>query len=147
VVVIVAVVSVIGFLLLPPFDVNRRQRANEATAAARLRLLTSIEKEYAKEHTREGYVCELVKLRARAQLRRDYDPDFFSTGNGAGYTFVISGCETASDTAVRQYRIIAIPMEPGKSGRRFFCTDETGVLRYTLDESSESCLASRNVID
>ena len=96
---------------------------------------------------REGYVCELVKLRARARLRPDYDPDFFSTGKGVGYTFVISGCDPASDTVVRQYRIIAAPMEPGKSGLRSFCTDETGVLRYTLDASAESCPVSHDVID
>jgi hypothetical protein len=132
---------------LPATDVNKRQRANEASAVARLFLLTSIEKESAEKSVREGYVCDLAKLGARAQLRRDYDPDFFSTGKRAGYTFVISGCETASDTAVRQYRIIAVPMEPGKSGWRSFCTDETGVLRYTLEASLESCFASRNVID
>ena len=114
---------------------------------ARLVLLTSIEKEYAENHARQGYVCDLAKLGARAPLRRDYDPDFFSTGKRAGYSFVISGCETASDTAVRQYRIIAVPIEAGKSGWRSFCTDETGVLRYTLDASAESCFASRNVID
>jgi hypothetical protein len=136
-----------GFLLLRPHDVNKRQRANEATAVARLLFLTSIEKEYASEHSREGYVCDLAKLGARAQLRRDYDPDFFSTGRRAGYSFVISGCETTSGTAVRQYRIVAVPMEPGKSGWRSFCADETGVLRYALDVSVESCLASRNVID
>jgi hypothetical protein len=80
-------------------------------------------------------------------MTRDYDPDFFSTGKRAGYSFVISGCETTPDAAVRQYRIIAVPMEPGKSGWRSFCTDEPGVLRYTLDASAESCLASHNVID
>ena len=136
-----------GFLLLPVRDVNKRQRANEATAVARLRLLTSVENEYAEKHTHEGYICDLAKLGVRAQLRRDYDPDFFSTGRRAGYSFAISGCETASNTAVRQYRIIAVPMEPSKSGWRSFCTDETGVLRYTLDASAESCFASRNVID
>ena len=114
---------------------------------ARLALLTSIEKEYAEKHGREGYVCDLAKLGARTQLRRDYDPDFFSTGRRAGYNFVISGCEATSDSAVRQYRITAIPMEPGKSGWRSFCTDETGVLRYTLDAPVESCFTSGNVID
>jgi hypothetical protein len=58
---------------------------------------------------------------------RDYDPDFFSTGERAGYSFVISGCETLGDKAVRQYQIMAVPIEPGKSGWRSFCTDETGV--------------------
>jgi hypothetical protein len=128
-------------------DVNKRRRANEATAVARLILLTSIEKEYAEKHAREGYVCDLAKMRASAQLRRDYDPDFFSTGRRAGYSFVVSGCETPSGTAVRQYRILAVPIEQGKSGWRSFCTDETGVLRYTLDARPESCRASRNVIE
>jgi len=114
---------------------------------ARLILLTSIKKEYAEKHAREGYVCDLAKLGARAQLRRDYDPGFFSTGKRAGYSFLISGCETASDTAVRHYRITAVPLEPDKSGWRSFCTDETGVLRHTLDASAESCFASPNVID
>ena len=114
---------------------------------ARLRVLTSIEKEYAEKHAGEGYVCDLAKLAATAQPRRDYDPDFFSTGKRAGYSFVISGCETAWKTEVRQYRVIAVPTEPGKSGWRSFCTDETGVLRYTLDASAESCFASSDVID
>ena len=114
---------------------------------ARLLVLTSIEKEYVETHAREGYVCDLAKLGPRAQQRRDYDPDFFSTGKRAGYSFVISGCETRSDIPVRQYRIIAVPMEPGKSGSRSFCTDETGVLRYTLNASAESCLTSHNIID
>ena len=138
---------ILVLIVVPAQDVNKRQRANEASAVARLRLLCSMEKEYAQGHLSEGYVCDLAELAAKVPPTQDYLSAFFSTGTISGYRSVISGCETASGGAVTHYRVIAIPIEPGKSVWRTFCTDETGVLRYTFDASSESCFSSHEIID
>lgn len=136
----------ISILLVPAFDANKLQRANEATAVARLRLLTSAEKEYAREHVADGYACDLAKLEPRAHTTDVYDSEFYLNGTAAGYQFAILGCES-SGSGVRKYRILAAPTEPGKSGWRSFCSDETGVLRYTLEAPPNSCFNSRSVID
>jgi hypothetical protein len=48
---------------------------------------------------------------------------------------------------VMRYRAIAVPLEPGKSGVRAFCTDQTGALWYDPSGSPENCLATRRTID
>jgi hypothetical protein len=106
-----------------------------------------MEKEYAREHPRQGYICDLAELGGRVTLSQDYLSNLFSTGRSSGYHFVISGCETTWGIAVGHYRISAVPLEPGKSGWHSFCTDESGVLRYSLDTSPESCFVSGKITD
>jgi hypothetical protein len=53
---VITILGVVGVMLfvVPAQDVDKRQRANEASTVAQLRRLTSIEKGYSQQHAREG---------------------------------------------------------------------------------------------
>ncbi len=149
------VALIAGFFLLlvaaffiPVMDgPNRRQHSNEASAVGTLRRLNTLESNYAATHPVRGFTCELRRLQPAVPVTDAYETDeFWRAGVRVGYKFVVSGCEAGPRGVVMQYQVTATPLEPGKSGFRAFCTDQTGALWYDPDGSAEKCLASRRPI-
>ena len=49
----------------------------------------------------------------------------------SGYTIAPSGCTTGTGgTATVTYIVSATPQSPGQTGIRYFCSDQSGVIRY-----------------
>ena len=46
-----------------------------------------------------------------------------------------------ADPTHPKFSVAAAPIEPGRSGFRAFCTDDSGVLWYDKDGSAADCLA------
>lgn len=127
---------------------NRRRRASEAVAVGSLRRLTALQYEYAASHSTKGFACQLPLLKSGARYNEDYDSDaLLLTGEYVGYRIAFVACEPEPNGVVTRYQISAVPLEPGKSGVRAFCIDETGSLWYDPSGSAENCLASRRTID
>jgi hypothetical protein len=145
-----AVVFVLGVaaLSIPVMDgPHSRRNANEAVAVGHLRRITTLQTEYATSHATKGFSCELAKLKTEAPPNGDYDTDqFLMSGTWSGYNLALTGCEVGPDGEVVRYRVTAVPREPGKSGVRAFCTDQSGLLWYDSDGSGEKCLASRRLL-
>jgi hypothetical protein len=57
---------------------------------------------------------------------------------------MIVGCKGAP---VANYKITLTPMGMGIKGRRAFCADESGVVRYSDDGRGISCLSENNRIE
>jgi hypothetical protein len=116
--------------------------ANEASAASTLRTLNTAEVTYAASYPERGFTCALSDMGGmgagggptehQAML---IDPRLAS-GKKNGYVFKISGCGTIPATT---YNISAGPAEPN-SGTRAFCSDESAVIRFSLDGKADSCL-------
>jgi hypothetical protein len=148
-------VAVIIFLLLllvlsiPTLDgPNSHRNAREAVAVGKLRRITTLQNDYAVLHPTKGFACQLPLLKPTAATRDDYDADaFLLSSDHAGYRTSLIGCEPELGGMVRRYQITAVPLEPGKSGVRAFCTDQTGVLWYDAGGSAANCLAVRRTID
>jgi hypothetical protein len=130
---------------VPVLDVNQRQRRNEASTVARLHRLNDLQNSYAVSHPTKGFSCELLQLKPSGPVDDTYDPDaFLLTGVYGGYRFTVPNCRTDSNGVVTQYQLTAAPLEPGKSGFRAFCTDQTHVMWFASDGSAKNCLALRH---
>lgn len=133
-------IAALLFLLLVvvPHTLGTTRRANEAAAIKSVVDIAQAEMQYKANYPALGYTCALAALGgdprsgspspAAAQLiARDE-----TTGKKAGYLFSILDCTPQSVTApnpVTSYRILATPQQPGKSGQRSFCTDQTSAIK------------------
>jgi hypothetical protein len=136
-------------LFVPVLDgPNSHRAAREATAVGHLRRLTTLQNSYSASHPDKGFACQLSLLKSANPANGDYDPDEFLLSEAfVGYRITLTGCEPEPNGLVMRYRAIAVPLEPGKSGVRAFCTDQTGALWYDPSGSPENCLATRRTID
>jgi hypothetical protein len=114
---------------------------NEASAASALRTLNTAEVSYAAAYG-QGFTCALSDLGGmgggggptehQAML---IDPRL-AGGKKNGYVFALSGCD---GTPGSRYSVSAVPADPS-SGTRAFCSDESAVIRFSMDGKAESCL-------
>jgi hypothetical protein len=127
---------------------NSHRAAREATAVGNLRKLTALQNSYSASHPEKGFACQLSLLKSSTPSSGDYDPEeFLLLDRYAGYKITLDGCEPGPNGLVAHYRAIAIPVEPGKSGVRAFCTDQSGSLWYDNGGSAENCLAIRRSLE
>ena len=119
----------------------------EADAVGSLDKINSIENRYVASHPDKGFTCELGALRAQAS-GTDVSEQISGllSGQRTGYKFAFAGCTPDTNGIVTHYQIFAIPIGPGRTGIRAFCTDQTGKLFYDLNGSPSQCLATRREI-
>jgi hypothetical protein len=147
-VVIVAVVFIFLVLSIPVFDgPNSRRTAKEAVAVGTLRTLNRFQDEYAGKSSEKSFACHLLQFKTLTSLKDLYAGDeFLTSGTRSGYRFEVTNCQPDSGGVAKHYQITAVPVEPGKSGVRAFCSDESGALWYDPKGSASNCLASRRLL-
>jgi len=117
----------------------------ESAAVGSLRRINKLEGRYAVEHTREGFACELSLLRPTMQVSAaDGLGEILLQGEQRGYKFKMVGCAAEPSGIVTRYQLVAVPIRPGRTGVRAFCTDQSGEVFYDPVASAAKCLASRN---
>jgi hypothetical protein len=127
---------------LAPTTVDPMRAANEASAAGALRMLNTAEVTYAASYPQHGFTCALSDMGGmgsgggptehQAML---IDPRLAS-GKKNGYVFKIGGCGVIPAST---YSISAVPADLN-SGTRAFCSNESAVIRFSLDGKADSCL-------
>ena len=145
-----SVMLVVAWIMLPLLDEpHRRQFVSEAVTVATLRTINRLQMRYSEAHPKEGFACDLSLLKSADQPKDPrYDPtEFLVSGTQSGYRFVVVTCHPAPTGVVAHYQIAALPIEPGRSGFRTFCTDEFGGLWYDQDGSIENCLGLRRSLE
>ena len=116
---------------------------NPAVVAA-MRTINTAEVTYAAMYPGVGFTCSLSDLdgfgKGDAGPRQAMLIDSgLASGKRAGYVLTLSGCSGEPSTA---YRLTAVrPMMDGMPSRTF-CTDQTGVIRYSDEGGAAACLAS-----
>jgi len=119
----------------------------EADAVGSLVKINSLEKQYAASHSDKGFACELVVLRPQESgTDKSGQVSGLLNGQRSGFKFAFAACAPAANGIVTQYQIFAVPVRPGITGIRAFCTDQTGKLFYDLNGSASECLALRREI-
>ena len=148
VVVLILLLS-LAVLFIPMLDgPNMHRNAREADAVGKLHRITTLQNDYAASHPAQGFACQLPLLKRATPTKDEYDPDaFLLSGDHAGYRIALTECEPEAGGVVTRYRVTAVPLEPGKSGVRAFCTDQTGVLWYDANGSVENCVALHRTIN
>jgi type IV pilus assembly protein PilA len=116
--------------------------ASEASAVSGVRTLNTAEVTYAASFPGHGFTCTLSDLGGMGsgsgpteQQAMLIDPRLAS-GKKNAYVFALSGCD---GTPASRYSIVAVPADPS-SGTRAFCSDESAVIRFSVDGKANSCL-------
>jgi hypothetical protein len=120
---------------------------NEHAAVGSLRKVNTLESQYAAAHANKGFACELPLLQPTGKTQDAFDPNAaLLSGEWSGYKFAVVGCAPVANGIVTHYRVTAVPVYPGGTGFRAFCTDESGKVFYDLNGSASECLAARLVL-
>jgi type IV pilus assembly protein PilA len=120
-----------------------RSAANESAAVSSLRTLNTAEITYAATYPNRGYTCSLWDLdgfgssQASEHHAMLIDSNL-ATGKKAGYVFMLSGC---AGSPASTFKATAVPAEPAL-GARSLCSDQTAVIRYSVDGKPATCLSS-----
>jgi type IV pilus assembly protein PilA len=133
--IVVAIILIIAAIAIPSL-MRSKMAANEAAAGESVRTITTGETTYAAACPDTGYSPTLNELYTGAvcaggkniidEVLGASDPSFRS-----GYTFTYTA--TPSGGLNTTYTITALPSAVGITGNRGFFSDQTGVIRYSLD--------------
>jgi type IV pilus assembly protein PilA len=116
---------------------------NEASAASAMRTLMIAQTRYATLYPARGYTCSLSDLGGMGGSDQNehqamlIDPRLAS-GKKNDYRFAFSGCD-GSPTS--KFTVTAVPAESGM-GMKTFCSDQSGMIRFSSDPNPASCVST-----
>ena len=122
-----------------PNLLRSRIAANEASAVGSIRTINTSEITYAASNPQAGFSADLEKLGGSIPCNASpttaclIDPPLAS-GQRSGYRFTYEAQDTNGDQVLDAYFVQAVPVEPGTTGQRSFCSDESGVIRFSSPE-------------
>ena len=138
---IIAAIAIPGLL-------RSRIAANESSAVGSVRTINTVEYTYSSTYPKVGFTCALKDLDGMGPQYSEKSAGLIDSvlagGQKSGYRFALRDC---SGSPVESYRVTAEPTERNKTGRRAFCSDQTGVIRYTPQGTAEACLSSGIPLD
>jgi prepilin-type N-terminal cleavage/methylation domain-containing protein len=146
--IVVAIILIIAAIAIPNM-LRARIAANEASAVASLRTISTAETTYASTFPATGYTCLLTDLGPPAgggpvtSSAAGILDDVLSTGQKAGYIFGLQDC---AGTPRANYTSTAAPVNIGGTGTRAFCSATPGVINFASDGLVATCLSAGNVI-
>jgi len=115
-----------------PNLLSARVAANEAAAIGSVRTITVAQVSYATNHQEEGFTCSLADLGNAGLL-----DSTLASGTKSGYRYELVACD---GTPVQHYTILAMPMTPGTTGQRTFCSDESAVIKSMATNATGNCM-------
>lgn len=114
--------------------------ANEASAIGSLRSISLACAAHAAEH--KGYPPSLASLWPGPHRKSIRDADqiegLLASGRKSGYTFTYTVVDADGDGIADAYSVHADPTERGVTGIRHFYTDQTGVIRASVDSPASA---------
>jgi prepilin-type N-terminal cleavage/methylation domain-containing protein len=143
---VVTVILIISAIAVPNF-LRSRQRANEASAVASIRVINTASVTYSMTYPNLGYPASLATLGGAnpctaSSTQACLIDDLIAQGVKSGYSFIWTG-DGATPSVT--YLITGTPQAIGSSGQRMFCTDQTGVIRY--DPTGSGCTSASSTLD
>ena len=134
-IVFIPFILIIAAIAIPNF-LHARIAANEASAVSNLRILGTAEIGYASNHPEAGFTCSLTDLSREGLISAD-----LASGRRTGYRFELANCAAErAGGASTKYQVVAYPQNPNQSGRRAFCSDESGAIRADAGGSAQNCM-------
>jgi len=110
--------------------------ANEGSAVATLEAVHAAQLKYAQVYPTLGFADDIAKLGPPLSgAPNPANADLLDSPLGcvrqpcarSGYNFMI---DETSGSPINTFRIIAVPITPGRTGNRGFCFTESGVISY-----------------
>jgi type IV pilus assembly protein PilA len=131
--IVVAIILIIAAIAIPNL-IKSKMAANESSAVGSVRTINTGEVNYAASCPAVGFSSTLPELNSGAVClggQGIIDP-ILAAGKKSGYVFTYiakAGGDGLNDT----YTQTGLPATVGTTGQRGFYSDQTGVIRYTLD--------------
>jgi type IV pilus assembly protein PilA len=150
--IVVAIILIIAAIAIPNL-MRSRMAANESSAVGSVRTINTAEVTYASTFPDTGYSADLTSLGGTtaactpgqvAQIGAAclIDQTLSVTQQKSGYTFGAAGAKIGGSTTNNTYTVTAVPLGVGSTGNRGFYSDQSGVIRYTLDGSVPTTASS-----
>ena len=146
--IVIAIILIIAAIAIPNL-LRARITANEASAVASLRTISTAETTYASTYPSIGYTCTLTDLgpppsgSPASSTGAGILDSVLAQGRKAGYTFGLQDC---AGTPQANYTSTAAPDNIGGTGIRAFCSATPGVINYAGDGLVATCLSAGLVI-
>jgi type IV pilus assembly protein PilA len=146
--IVVAIILIIAAIAIPNL-IRSKLAANEASAVASIRTITTAETTYSTTFPHIGYTCTMGELGPPASggpitsSSAGILDAVLASGVKAGYTFSISNC---TGVPASTYNSVAVPLTVGASGTRSFCSDVSGIIRQGDDGTAATCQSAGTVI-
>ena len=140
--IVVAIILIIAAIAIPNL-LRARMAANEASAVGSLRTYNTAMAMYVNQCPQIGYPKELSHLGGPTGGDRCTRADLVSGEMAApvpvksGYRFTYTA-RTDGNGVILSYVLSADPVSPGGSGMRHFFTDQTGVIRMSVQGSADA---------
>jgi type IV pilus assembly protein PilA len=125
--IVVAIIGIIAAIAIPNLLASKRA-ANEGSAIATIRTITSAEATYAATTGGGAYAANLGALNGQGLI-----DSTLAAGAKSGYDFVAAGAGTGTAADPYRYLSTATPQSVGTvtaTGTRKFASDATGVIYY-----------------
>ena len=122
--IVVAIIVLLAAIAIPNL-LRARLSANEATAIAAMRTLSTAMESYRAAQSPPAYPTDLTDLNAS---NPPYIDSVLAGGNKSGYTFTLGG-------GGNTYNVTANPQTANVTGVREFFVDQSGVVRVGNDSS------------
>ena len=123
--IVVAIIVLLAAIAIPNL-LRARLSANEATAIAAMRTLSTAMESFRAAQSPPAYPTNLTDLNATSP---PYIDDVLASGNKSGYTFAYT------QTSANEYDVVATPQTANVTGVRDFFVDQSGVVRVGSDSS------------
>lgn len=136
---VVAIILIISAIAVPNF-LRSRMSANEASAVASIRSITTAAVTYSITYPDLNFPAALTALGGAAPCTTASSAgaclidDVLANGTKSGYAFVWTGDGQVPSVA---FTLTAAPQAVGSSGQNMYCTDQSGVIRF--DPSGTAC--------
>jgi type IV pilus assembly protein PilA len=139
--IVVAIILIIAAIAIPNL-MKSKMAANESSAVGSVRTINTGEVTYAASCPSVGFSATLVELNTGAVCAGGTGiiDNVLATGVKSGYTFAYAPLATAGINTT--YTTTAVPQSVGTTGQRGFYSDQTGVIRYTLDGTAPTNASS-----
>ncbi|HET6930055.1 MAG TPA: prepilin-type N-terminal cleavage/methylation domain-containing protein [Candidatus Acidoferrum sp.] len=135
--IVVAIILIIAAIAIPNL-LKSKMAANESSAVGSLRTINTGEVTYASSCPANGFSASLVELNGGKacpsgagiidNVLGGADPSTKS-----GYTFAYTAGAADASGVVSSYVLNGTPLTVNVTGNRMFCTDQSGVIRYTAN--------------
>jgi prepilin-type N-terminal cleavage/methylation domain-containing protein len=131
--IVVAIILIIAAIAIPNLMASR-MAANESSAVQEARAITTAEVVY---HTQYGigFSAQLTDLGdggVVSSTSAGLIDSVLAAGTKGGYSFLYVPLNQDSSNHYQNFTLNANPLDPGHSGRKYFYTDQTGVIRVNL---------------
>jgi prepilin-type N-terminal cleavage/methylation domain-containing protein len=121
--IVIAIIAIIAAIAIPNL-IQARKAGNETAAIGALRSMNTAQALFREEDKDNNGTLDYASCLLALQTNGNLVDSILGTGTKQGYSFTILSSTQFSYTAQ------ASPLNPGRSGDRYFFIDESGVIRF-----------------